>query len=236
MRAPKPVIVVMAVSVVALVAPVQEPGLSAQGGQSKVEQAVRPVPMGDYEVVADWPKPLPDRDLPHAGWTWGSGAGVFAESPDKVWVAQRSEIQLPEGATPWICACLLTPRRTNTGRRDYSGKDYFYQQRRHHLMFAVDRNGNTIEEWLQHDNLLAPPRGSGLGEAGRGPHKILISPYDPQKHVWIVDDDQHIINIFTNDGKLVRTMGEKGVPGRGPEQLQPADRHRLAARRHLLRR
>ena len=60
-----------------------------------------------------------------------------------------------------------------------------------------------------------PTAGSGLGEAGRGPHKVLISPYDPEKHVWIVDDDQHIINIFTNNGRLVRTMGERGVPGRG---------------------
>jgi hypothetical protein len=196
----------------------------AISGQSQVELPVRPVAMGDYEVVPNWPRPLPDRDLSHAGWTWGSGAGVLVENPNKVWVAQRSEIQLPPGATPWICACLLTPRRTNTGRRDYSGKDYFYQQRRHHLVFAVDRDGNTIEEWLQHDRLLAPPRGSGLGEAGRGPHKLLFNPYDPEKHLWIVDDDQHIINIFTNDGKLVRTMGERGVPGRGPNNFnRPTD-------------
>ena len=91
-------------------------------------------------------------------------------------------------------------------------------------MFAVDRDGNTIEEWLQHDRLLAPPRGSGLGEAGRGATQVLISPYDPEKHVWIVDDDQHIINIFTNDGRLVRTMGERGAPGRGPDNFnRPTD-------------
>ena len=53
---------------------------------------------------------------------------------------------------------------------------------------------------------------------------MLISPYDPEKHLWIVDDDQHIINIFTNDGKLVRTMGERGVPGRGPNNFnRPTD-------------
>ena len=62
----------------------------------EVLQAARKVDMGDYEPVVPWPKPLPDTDLSHDGWTWGSGAGVFAESPDKVWVAQRSEIQLPE--------------------------------------------------------------------------------------------------------------------------------------------
>jgi len=41
----------------------------------------------------------------------------------------------------------------------------------------------------------------------------MISPYDPEKRIWIIDDDMHEINIFTNDGKLVKTMGERGVPG-----------------------
>jgi hypothetical protein len=222
MRAPKTAVVVAALGIGVSAGPLARP--TVLSGLGQVELAVQPAAMGDYEVVVDWPRPLPDTDQSHAGWTWGSGAGVFAESPDKVWVAQRSEIQLPPGATPWICPCLLTPRRTNTGRRAYSGKDYPYEQRRHHLLFAVDRNGTTIEEWLQHDRLLAPPRGSGLGEAGRGPHKVLISPYDPEKHLWIVDDDQHLINIFTNDGKLVRTMGERGVPGRGPNNFnRPTD-------------
>lgn len=192
--------------------------------QPAVEQKVQKVAMGDYEVVDNWPKPLPEKDLSHAGWTWGSGSGVWAESPDKVWVAQRGEIELPPGATPWICPCLLTPRRTNTGRRPYSGNGYPYQMRRHHLVFAVDRNGNTIEEWLQHDKYLAPDRGTGLGELARGPHKLLMNPYDPEKHIWIVDDDMHEINIFTNDGKLVKTMGERGVPGRGPNNFnRPTD-------------
>ena len=190
----------------------------------KVELPVQPVPLGDYEPVVPWPKPLPDTDLQHAGWTWGSGSGVWAENPDKVWVSQRAEIELPPGATPWICPCLLNPRRTNTGRRAYSGKDYPYRQRRHHLVFTVDRNGNTINEWLQHDAYLRPDRGTGLGELARGPHKLLINPYDPQKLIWIVDDDMHEINIFTNDGKLVKTMGERGVPGRGPNNFnRPTD-------------
>ena len=102
--------------------------------------------MGDYEPVVPWPKSLPDTDLSHDGWTWGSGAGVWAESPNKVWVMQRGEISLPPGAAPWTCACLLNPRRTNTGRRDYSGTPYPYQMRRHHLVFAVDGSGSTIVE------------------------------------------------------------------------------------------
>lgn len=199
------------------------PVTDSEPGTSSV-QAVQSVDMGDYEVVLDWPKPLPDDDLSHEGWTWGSGAGVLVESPDKVWVAQRGEIELPPGAEPWICPCLLEPRRTNTGRRAYSGNDYGYEMRRHHIVFAVDREGYAIEEWLQHDEYLAPPRGSGLGEMGRGPHKLLMNPYDPERHIWIVDDDVHQISIFTNDGELVRTIGERGVPGRGPNNFnRPTD-------------
>ena len=66
--------------------------------QGQPQQAVRKVDMGDYEPVVPWPKPLPDTDLSHDGWTWGSGAGVWAESPDKVWVMQRGDISLPPGA------------------------------------------------------------------------------------------------------------------------------------------
>lgn len=156
--------------VVALGLPVLLVLLVACGCSSAPETAPAPTPsgqkvdMGDYEVVENWPKPLPDDDLSHDGWTWGSGSGVWAESPDKVWVGQRGEIELPPGAEPWTCACLLDPRRTNTGRRPYAGNDYGYDMRRHHIIFAVDREGDTIEEWLQHDAYLAPPRGSGLGE------------------------------------------------------------------------
>lgn len=183
-------------------------------------QAVATVDMGDYEVVKDWPKPLPDDDLDHEGWTWGSGAGVFVESPDKVWVAQRSEIQLPEGFPAFNrCACLLDPPRTNTGRRPYSGQPYGYEQRRHHLVFAVDAEGYAIEEWLHLDDFFFPE-----GSVARGPHKLKISPYDPERHVWIIDDELHEIHKFTNDGELVFTLGERGVPGRGPDRFnRPTD-------------
>ena len=52
---------------------------------------------GPYEVVANWPKPM--SSLPgHENWTWGSVQGVFAESPDRVYVVQRGE--LPEMQRP----------------------------------------------------------------------------------------------------------------------------------------
>ena len=43
---------------------------------------------------------------------------------------------------------------------------------------------------------------------------MRISPYDPDRHVWVVDDNRHQVFKFTNDGKsLVMTLGEAGVPG-----------------------
>ena len=132
------------------------------------------------------------------------------------------------GATPWICPCLLDPRRTNTGRRAYSGKDYPYRQRRHHLVFTVDRNGNTINEWLQHDAYLRPDRGAGLGELARGPHKLLINPSEsPKAHLdrrRRHARDQHLHQrreAGEDDGRARRA-------GTRTEQFQPPDRHHMA--------
>ena len=48
---------------------------------------------GPYDVVADWPKPM--TALPgHDGWSWGSVQGIFAESPNRVYVVQRGELPL----------------------------------------------------------------------------------------------------------------------------------------------
>ena len=60
---------------------------------------------------------------------------------------------------------------------------------------------------------------------GRGPHKIKMNPYDPEKHVWIIDDQLHVIYKFTYDGKLVMTLGTKGQRGRDGGKLfdRPTD-------------
>ena len=59
---------------------------------------------------------------------------------------------------------------------------------------------------------------------GRGPHQIKISPYDKEKHVWIIDDQLHMIYRFTYDGKLVHSKGQLGVRGRGPNTFdRPTD-------------
>jgi DNA-binding beta-propeller fold protein YncE len=145
---------------------------------------------GPYEVVANWPQPIPGlEDL-----TWGSTAGVFAETPDRVWIAQRGMLPKPP------------PRQPGQGgggdaRRATSGEPKWT-----HCIIVVDRNGKLVQAWTQHDPMFAT-------KGGRGPHKIKMSPYDPEKHVWVIDDQLHQIFKFSYDGKLVMTLGERLVEG-----------------------
>ncbi len=188
-----------------------------QQGKGKVDFAVD---TGEYEVVPNWPQPLPDGPdgVKHAGYTWGSGGGGFAESSNRVWIAQRGERPLPPGAKPWTTGTLLIPPRDDSGRDDYGGVRG-WERRWHHNVFAVDRDGKTVVEWPHLDKFFSPPN-----TLARGPHKIKMSPYDKQKHVWIIDDDLHEIHKFSYDGKLVKTFGERGVPGRGPNNFnRPTD-------------
>ena len=180
---------------------------------------------GHFEPVEDWPQWFDDAD--HAEWTWGSAGGVFAETPDRIWIAQRGELPLPEGATPGT-PYGATNRGNSTGNSDgfnaWCGETRTrgWERRWHHSIFVVDRNGREVDHWPQTEALF-----SALVDGrpcGRGPHKIEISPYDPDKHVWIVDDQLHQIHKFTYDGELVMTLGEQGVPGRGPNNFaRPTD-------------
>lgn len=144
---------------------------------------------GPYDVVEGWPKPWAK-----AGYIWGSQPGVFAESPDRIFILARGELKLPD----------TLPRAFNgiwgsLGQRATEPKPEV-----RNCIVVVDRNGTLIESWTQWDHLF---------DTG-GPHKARISPYDPDRHVWIVNDAKHQIYKFTNDGKqLVMTLGEAGVAG-----------------------
>ncbi|MEE2848194.1 MAG: hypothetical protein VX956_17145 [Gemmatimonadota bacterium] len=182
-------------------------------------------PTGHYQVRTDWPKPLPDDDHSHDGWTWGSFGGVYAESPDRIWVAMRGELPLPEGVDPWTAYGATNvvgnaPPTTDglSSRCQPTQNRRGYERRWHHSINVYDGEGNLVETWPHLDSLFA------LQPCGRGPHQIKMSPYDQEKHVWIIDDQLHVIYKFTYEGELVRTHGELGVPGRGPNNFaRPTD-------------
>ena len=141
---------------------------------------------GPYDVVEKWPQPMAP-----AGFTWGSQGGVFAETPNKIFIAQRGILPLSEKGEPEYGVA---------GKPATGGKSKL-----EHTIVVVDANGKLLQDWTQHDHLFAK---------GRGPHKIKISPYDPEKHVWVVDDNSHQVFKFSNDGsKIVQTWGEWKVSG-----------------------
>ena len=149
---------------------------------------------GPYQVDPNWPK----KTWPAPGYIWGSQSGVYPESPDRVFLTSRGEIELPKDAR-------IGPNFPgNWGALNRGGATGEVPVFRNTILI-IDRQGNLIESWKQWDSLF---------EGGRGPHQIYVEPYDPQRHVWIVDDMNHVIHKFTNDGKTkVFTLGEMGVFG-----------------------
>jgi hypothetical protein len=159
---------------------------------------------GPYQVVAGFPEPIAPR-----GFVWGSQASVFAESPDRILIANRGFLLLPAATPPGYNGSY----GTIDYKEDYSGAS------RHetppdvmsNCIVVVDGNGKHIESWTQWDHLF---KGGGDAELGRGPHAIKISPFDPERRVWVVDDVRQAVFLFSNDGKkLLMTLGEPGVPG-----------------------
>ena len=178
---------------------------------------------GPYEVVPDWPKPL--SQLPgHEKWTWGSAEGIFAESPDRVFMVQRGELPIvarpqESKALPEIGPSIVFPvgqqairNATNAspGGPKFAGDGLDPGQklgvdaRWEHNMVVVNRDGTIIEDevWKKYDDMW------------RRPHSVYINPYDAEKHVWVVDDTGHAVYKFSNDGKtIVQTLGTPYMPG-----------------------
>src|ERR1700674_6026235 len=50
---------------------------------------------GPYDVATGWPQPLPDK-----GYIWGSTGGIFAETPNRIFIANRGELKLPDKLPP----------------------------------------------------------------------------------------------------------------------------------------
>jgi hypothetical protein len=46
---------------------------------------------GPYDLVSNWLKPFPN----HSGWTFGFVYGVYAESPERIFVLQGGELPDP---------------------------------------------------------------------------------------------------------------------------------------------
>jgi hypothetical protein len=186
---------------------------------------------GAYEVVKDWPQNI--STLPgNEKWTWGAGQGVYAESPNRIYVLFRGELpnikapkpkMLPElgpslsfpiGRLPWRDATVAampgaggTGQDPDDGPRLWKGDTPPYREIGVDANWAncfnvIDGSGKIIETWSQWDKIF------------KRPHFVTINPYDPEKLIWVVDDHMHAIYKFSRDGKqLLQTIGTPTVKG-----------------------
>ena len=166
----------------------------AMGAQTNVAVVDGPVGPSPYDVVRGWHKPFAAP-----GFAFGGNSGVFAESPNRIFVAQRGEFRLPTPVPPefsGFAGSLKMNVLTLADRRVWQN-----------CLYTLDRDGNVKERWTQWDHLCE-------GSAGPGPHRLRISPYDPERRVWVVNETFNTIYVFSNDGKqLLKTLGEKNVAG-----------------------
>jgi NHL repeat-containing protein len=180
---------------------------------------------GAYDVVKGWPKDI--STVPgNEKWTWGAAESVFAESPNRVFMLFRGElptlrrpatklipdfgpsVQFPINRLPWRDAtqsALPGPGTSGIAPEDsvklWKG-EVGVDAKWENCLVVADAQGNIVERWTQWDKLF------------KLPHFITINPYDPEKHVWVIDDHAHALYKFTNDGKqLVQTIGTPGVKG-----------------------
>jgi peptidylamidoglycolate lyase len=152
---------------------------------------------GPYELVPNWPQV---QSVCGAGHTWGSTGGIFAESPDRVFIFQRGCLPVLQRSGRGAADSFIPER--NASGYDLSQRDAARHPRWDHVLYIVNKEGRLVDSWEQHNKLFVRP------------HRVLINPADPEKHVWLIDDGAHSIYKFTNDGKkLVMTLGEFKVPG-----------------------
>jgi NHL repeat len=177
---------------------------------------------GPYEPVADWPQPL--TSLPgHENWTWGAVEGIYAESPNRVFIAQRGEepalkrpantpvpafgpsLSFPTAEVPFRNASQGPVASLPGGGapgdlpedadKKWSGKKGI-DARWEHTLVVVDANGKISEDWTKWDSFFERP------------HAVYINPYDPEKSIWVVDDYKEAAFKFSHDGsKILQTIG-----------------------------
>ena len=117
-------------------------------------------------------------------------------------------LQFPIGRLPWRDATVSAlPGAGGTGQDPDDGPKLWKGTvgRGREVGTLPDggrRQGNIVETWTQWDKIF------------KRPHFVTINPYDPEKHVWVVDDHMHAIYKFSHDGKeLVQTIGTPTVKG-----------------------
>jgi len=184
----------MTIKPISAIAPLLAALLLAPSMRAQSVPPEGPVGPSPYDIVRGWQQPFAGP-----GFAFGGNSGVFAESPDRIFIAQRGEFRLPDpipAEFAGFAGSLKMNVLTLADRREWRN-----------CLYTLDRTGKVTERWTQWDRLCE-------GSTGPGPHRIRISPYDRERRVWVINETFNTIYIFSNDGsKLLKTLGEKNVPG-----------------------
>jgi DNA-binding beta-propeller fold protein YncE len=161
----------------------------------EAEQATAPaMPMqkggldqtGAYDAVEGWFKTGIDRwDQPPTA--------LVVDNPDRIFVAVSDQLRTQPNSLMFNADGTVLDERSTTSEKPDSEKTHVHQ------ILVVNGNGEVTEDWSQWDDQFILP------------HNLFINPFDPERHLWVVDLG-HMVFKFTNDGKeLVMKLGEKGV-------------------------
>ena len=164
------------------------PALAQQGN------ARGPIGESPYEIISGWHTPFQEP-----GFAFGGNSGVWAESPDRIIIAQRGETILPYPVPedfPGYAGALGINVLREVNRRHWQN-----------CLYILNGDGEVVEIWDHLDYLCE-------GSEGPGPHRVRISPYDPESRIWLINETFHQIYVIANDGsEVLATYGEKGVSG-----------------------
>ena len=125
-------------------------------------------------------------------------ANYWKPAPDHVGEWTWGEVSGVAADTPDRVIVAVWGDRSTEGRQERPGSSNY--------LVVVDRNGNITENWTQWDSIFNKP------------HQVYISPYDAERHVWVVErGGGKGVNMqvfkFTNDGsELVMRLVDRDHP------------------------
>ncbi|MGZ5907039.1 MAG: 6-bladed beta-propeller [Reyranella sp.] len=144
---------------------------------------------GAYEPVVGWFKPGIDRFDQRV-------VSVVADNPNRIIIGMNDRT-LTAAGFPLLTADgkVMAEKTTVPTEKDPAKIDV-------NQLLVLNGDGKMIENWSQWNALIGIP------------HSLAISPYDRERHIWVVDRTGQQILKLTNDGKkLVMKVGEQNVAG-----------------------
>ena len=122
-------------------------------------------------------------------WRWRLRARLYAQGADSKYQVVENWAQFPPGITAWGGATGVDI--------DPKGNIYVFHRNESMPIMAFDKNGKFLRAW------------------GQGMFKTThFLRTDQEGNVWVTDRGDHQVFKFSPEGKLLMTLGRKGVDRR----------------------